>query len=322
VSEFVAATPGPDDASAAGDVIITNLLLTLLLLLLLGTTSAVFNNTVDANRLVISGWMVGLRRWWDRITGGVELSTRARVGLILLLTGLVYGFLSPDFGFDVPSVLLFAALVAGIGVLTFLSEGGAVWVATRRLGVPAAVRVHPGALIAAVVCVVVSRLLDFEPGILYGFIASAVLLAPLAIDRRQAGLTVFFPAMLVLGFSLLAWAGLGWVRGNGGSPAAESMLAVLFVGGVEGTMYSMIPLTFMDGRAVLEWRRSAWVLAAGAATFIFWQLIVNPDLAYLDAFRESAVQLVFGIAVGFALVTAATWAYFRWWAGAPAASQP
>jgi hypothetical protein len=308
----VAATPGPGDTSTAGEVIITNLLLTLLLLLLLGTTSAVFNNTMDANRFTIYGWFASWRRGWDRLTGGRQLSPRARMGVILLLTALIYGFLSPDFGLDRASLLLFAAMVAGIGLLTYLSEGGAVWFATRRLGVPAGVRVHIGALLAAVVCVVVSRILEFEPGILYGFIASAVVLTPAALDRRQAGQTVFFPAIFVLGFALLAWAGLGWVRSNGGSPMAESMLAVLFVGGVEGTMYSMLPLTFMDGRAVIEWQRTAWLVVAGAATFMFWQLIVNPDLAYLDAFRESAVRLVLGIAVGFALITGATWGFFRW----------
>jgi hypothetical protein len=326
VAAFVASTPGPGDVSATGAVVITNVLLTMLLLLFFGTTSSVFNNTVDANRLVFEGWGRKLRhrlRELVPIETGWRLSPRRRMMLILGLTAVVYGFLSPGFGFDRASLFLLLALVAGIGVLTSVSEGGAVWFSGHRLGVAAGLRVHGGALLAAVTCVLVSRALGFQPGIVYGFIASAVVLGSFALDRRQAGEFAFYPAAAVLGIGVAAWAALGWVRGGGlGGEAgdlAESGLAVLSVGGIEGVMFSMVPLAFMDGRAVIEWNRWAWAVLAGAATFLFWQLLVNPNLAYLDAFRESGVKLVLAVAAGFAGVTAATWLYFRM---RPASSHP
>jgi hypothetical protein len=182
----------------------------------------------------------------------------------------------------------------------------------RRFGIPAGVRVHGGAVLAAVACVIVSRVLGLHPGVLYGFVASAVLLAPVALDRRQAGESAFYPALAVLAVALIAWGLLGWVREGAGSPLLETVLAVLFVGGIEGVMFSMIPITFMDGHSVLAWRRGAWVVLTGTATFLFWQLLVNPGSAFLDAFRETSVRLVLVVAGGFAAVTAATWGYFRW----------
>jgi hypothetical protein len=299
-------------------VIFTNLLLTALLLLLFGTTSSVFNSTLDANRDAIEGWGRRMRHKVQRLLpfgSGWRPSPRGRMFLILGLTGAVYGFLSPGFGFDRASLLLLLALVLGIGALTSVSEGGAAWFSSHRLGVPAGVRVHGGALLAAIACVVVSRALGFQPGIVYGFIASAAVLGSLALDRRQAGEFAFYPAVAVLTIGVAAWAALGWVRGGGleGTSAGvmESLLAVLFVAGIEGVMFSMVPLAFMDGRAVIEWSRGAWAVLAGMATFLFWQVLVNPNLAYLDAFRESGVKIVLAVALGYVALTAGTWGYFR-----------
>ncbi len=311
VSDLVAATPGPADLDGGADVLLTNLLLAGLLVLLLGTTAAVFNSTLDANRSTIEGWTAGVRRWWSRVVGGRTLTPGGRMVVILGITGLVYGFLSPDFGLNLPSLFLFVAMVGGLGALTYLNEGGAARFTSRRFGLPAGVRVHSGAVLAALACVVVSRLLGLQPGVLYGFVASAVLLAPVTMDRRQAGESVFYPALAVLVVAVGAWGLLGWVRAGSGSPLLESVLAVLFVGGVEGVMFSMMPITFMDGRAVLAWRRGAWLAIMGLSSFLFWHLIVNPGSAFLDAFRETAVRLVLLVAVGFVLVTAATWGYFR-----------
>jgi hypothetical protein len=149
----------------------------------------------------------------------------------------------------------------------------------------------------------------------YGFIASAVVLGAASLDRRQSGQFVFYPAIAVLVLGVLAWFGLGLVRGEGAeggmAPLVESVLAVVAVGGIEGVMFAMAPIAFMDGAAVLRWSRTAWAALSGVATFLFWQLLVNPGLAYLDAFRETGVRLVLGVAVGFAAVTVATWGYFR-----------
>ena len=42
---------------------------------------------------------------------------------ILALSGLVYGFVSPSFGFDAPSLLLFLSLAIGLGIVTYAGEG-------------------------------------------------------------------------------------------------------------------------------------------------------------------------------------------------------
>ena len=335
----MAAAGHPWDLSLSFAVLSTNLLLTILLLIVFGTTSAVFNSTLEANKLEIDGWFASLRARLGRIglpiAGGIgavfgplgrsRQAPRLRVAGILLLTGLVYGFLSPDFGLDAQSVLLFVSLAVGIGAVTYINEGGAAIFASRRLHVPAGVRVHVAALVAAIVCVLASRLIDFKPGIVYGFVASTAFLVPAALDRRQSGKVALYPAVTLLAVSLLAWALLGIVRGmetgSGGwaLPLGEALLAVLFVAGLEGVFYNMIPLTFMDGRAVADWSRPAWALMFGIATFLFWQLLINPDAGYLDALRETKVVIVLSLVVFYVIVTLGTWSYFRWRSQPPTA---
>jgi hypothetical protein len=314
------------------EVVGTNLLLTLLFLLIFGTTSAIFNSTLESNKEEIDAMMARLRGGWGRFTGPLggaaavfarpftrgSQAGRLRVASILLLTGLVYGFLSPDFGLDAQSLLLFLALAVGLGAVTYINEGGAALFASRRLEVPAGVRVHVAALGVAAVCVLASRLVDFRPGIVYGFVASTVFLAPAALDRSQNGRLALYPAVALLAASLASWTLLGVARDAGGgatgwvTPLAEALLAVVFVAGIEGVFYNMIPLTFMDGRAVADWNRGAWALAFGSATFLFWHLLVNPDEGYLDALRETKVVVVLSLVVVYVAVTLGTWSYFRW----------
>ena len=143
-----------------------------------GLTSSLFNSTIKSNREEIDGWvaagagrfarsrwLVAAPRVWSGACPGVALSLASvRIALILGMTGLVYGFLSPDFGLDSTSVLLFASIIVGVGFVTFLSEGGGAVLASRRMRVPATVRLYVAAVAIALICVVLTRLMDFQPG--------------------------------------------------------------------------------------------------------------------------------------------------------------
>jgi hypothetical protein len=312
------------------EVVATNLLLTLLVVLLFGLTSSVFNSTIDDNRRTIEGWLARARSTvWNRtpvVPGAaavVAASPIARVGgpprflVVLVITALVYGFLSPDFGLTPTGVTLFASLLVGLGLVTYLSEGEAAFLARRRLRVGSDVRLYAAAILVAISCVAVSRLIDFKPGFVYGFVASSVLIAPVAISRRATAGLVLVPAVTLVCVSLIAWLLMGplvaaantdgsWVTG-----LAASIAATVFVAGLEGTFYNLLPFTFMDGAAVYRWSRIAWALAFGTATFLFWQLLVNQYHSYLDAFRQTSVITCLAILAVYGGLTALAWLYFR-----------
>ena len=92
---------------------------------------------------------------------------------------------------------------------------------------------------------------------------------------------------------------------------AETIAAAIFVGGLEGVFYSMIPLTFMDGAVVWRWSKLAWALVFGITTFLFWQLVINQYAAYLEAFKQPTVIAILLILAVYGTLTIVTWLYFK-----------
>ena len=324
---------GPEALSTDLDVLGTNLILTVVVLLTFGLTSSLFNSTIKSNREQIDLWTAAgsrrmrplfgpagaLSRAGGQLAGSRLIGRPLRIALVLGLTGLVYAFLSRDFALDAKGAVLFVSIILGIGFVTYLSEGGAALVANRRLKAPASVRLYIAAVAIAIVCVVVSRLMDFQPGILYGFVASNLILSSVVLSRRQSAQVVLVPTLALLAASLLAWLVLLVLR-----PAAETsgawwlslievVVVTIFVAGLEGVFYAMIPLTFMDGATVFEWSKIGWALIFGTATFLFWHLLLNQNDAYLDALRQTRVVAALGLVLLYGMLTLGTWLFFKAW---------
>jgi hypothetical protein len=245
------------------------------------------------------------------------MSTFARVLIVLLLSGLIYGFLSPDFGLNIKSLFLFIALVIGLGFATYLQEGGTTLLAVRRYKAASSVRIFGAGIVVAIVCVLASRIAGLQPGFVYGFIASSVLLTPIALTRRSSASLVIVPSIALLIASILAWLAMGplsaalqrdnsWINLLALTVASATMVA-----GIEGVWYSMLPLTFMDGAVVWRWSRPAWIAIFGVTTFLFWQLIINQYSAYLEAFKQPTVLAILLILAVYGTLTVVTWLYFR-----------
>jgi hypothetical protein len=328
-TEFVASVPGPDEISTDPEVIGSNLFLTLFVVFAFAFTSTLFNQTLDENRREIEGWVGRLFTPFRRLTSLVErqyavvterrpwVQRMAGPALILVLTGLIYGFLSPDFGFNAKSVVLFASLVVGMGAITYVYEGGQALFTTRRFRLAAGVKLYAVALAIAAGCVLLSRLVDFQPGFLFGFVASYTLLAPAALDRRQSGQLVLFPAIALLALSVIAWLLVIPLREvtQGGDAwwvaLPEGAVVAVFVVGLEGLFFNMIPLSFMDGAKIAEWNRLLWFLMFGAAGFLFWHVLLNQEGAYLDALPEKRVIAALSLLAFYSIITLVTWAYFH-----------
>jgi hypothetical protein len=308
----------------------TNVFLTLLVLFLFGLTAEVFNSTMDANRAEVHGWWTRLfgrpmaalaalnisGSSLSRLSGSGRIGSLARVLLVLSLLGVIYGFLSPDFGWNPQSLILIVSLIIGCGFLTIFTEGSTTRLAHNRYRAQASIELYGTAILVAILAVVMSRLVDFSPGLIYGFIASAVIVAPVALARRDDATLILLPALGVLVISVLAWLLLGPVRAAaaGGEPLpalAETILGMIVIGGLEGLFITMIPLTFLDGSVVKAWSRVAWAIVFGIVTFLWWQLLLNQSASYLSAFEQTNVRVVLLTLGVFMLTTGGLWSYFR-----------
>jgi hypothetical protein len=135
--------------------------------------------------------------------------------------------------------------------------------------------------VIAALCVLVSRLTNFEPGYLYGVVVSIAFVDTLE-ERHNAHLTAISTlSMLVVG--LLAW--FLWIpvnhvaiaHGNNVFVAiVDDALASIFVGGLVGTVIGLLPLEFMPGGTLAKWRKDVWAVVFFIALFLLVEVELRP----------------------------------------------
>jgi hypothetical protein len=319
--------------------------------------SALFNNTLEENYAEVMGWVARIRaalnRLWSRTVAWVRrqvanrrpqtssppsasflLSAAApaaevaaapatdvwrspiRIAGFVLLTALLYAFLDPTFGFSLESLASFAGLAAGLFAV-LLAYGLPLIFLSRRDGFTLTVRALPATLLIGLLCVLVSRLADFQPGYLYGLIIGFFFAR--AVGRRIEGRAEAVAAGSSLLAALIAWVLLAFLRGSGGQPGdlvpilLEAAMVTVVVAGLENAVFAMLPLRFMPGAAVYNWDRRVWVALMAVGLFGFAHVLLNPaeGAGYLaDTTRTSFFTLILLLAV-FAISSVLFWAYFR-----------
>lgn len=131
------------------------------------------------------------------------------------------------------------------------------------------------------VCVVISRLSNFSPGYLYGIVVSIAWVEELS-DRHNAHLTTI-SVLTTLAVAITAW--LLWIPANHlalepGSNALEVLiddtLGSIFIGGLVGTVVSLLPLSGLPGGTIVGWRRDAWAAVCFLALFLLIEVELFP----------------------------------------------
>ena len=124
------------------------------------------------------------------------------LGLVLVAGTLLAGLLDPGFGWNRSTGgLLLGAGTRLLGVMAVGLAGSAWFVRRRESGVSLSVRALPGALVVAAARVLLSRVVGFEPGYLYGVLAGLVVGGALsAVDEgKQAALASGVTALVGVG---------------------------------------------------------------------------------------------------------------------------
>ena len=295
--------PRPGDLSSDLGIILTNILFGGFTLVLMLATAEIFNQTVEENEDDIRGWFERisgpLKGVFDIIGNVGRLITDGRgvAGLLapivlLALAALLYGLEEPGYGVNEQSVVIFFSFLAAFAVLTYVYDGGQLLM-TNSFGLPGSIRLFPAGIIVALFCIAMTRLLGFQPGIIYGFIAAHTLVAGSVITRDQEGRQILFPALVLLticaaAFLLLAPArDLATDNNSLWASIPEGVAVGIFVGGLEGMFFQMVPIKFMDGHRLWAWSKLAWLGFTGVTAFLFWHVLLNAERQSYDALSDT-----------------------------------
>ncbi|MDQ6847995.1 MAG: glycoside hydrolase [Candidatus Dormibacteraeota bacterium] len=319
VSSFSTSLPTPAAVASSATALLLSALLVLALVLLVVFPSQLFNRTYDENHDRI-------RAWWERRLPSARArreraQSRAMHGAVALavavLVGAVLGtLLDPAAGFNARSAALFAGIV--LSFVFSIALGAAVTAAYRRArhrGTGWELRALPSGLVVAAACVLVSRVVGFQPGYLYGIIGGIAFAG--ALPRRDEGHLVALSAAVTLLVAVLAW--LLWVPvsnaavkpGAGfGMALLANVLSALFVGGLAGVVLGLVPLRFLPGEKLAAWHWGAWAAVFGVAMFGLVQIMLRPQSSSAHV-TSVPLWTTVGLFLAFGAASVAFWGYFR-----------
>lgn len=296
-----------------------DLLLLGLLGLLMVFPAQLFNSTYEENHARIDKQLGRLRL--RRGTAVAQAPSRGKrlavFGACLAVGTVLGGLLDPKFGANTPSyALLLGVFVAVLVTVLVIAYAGRTFRATTHHDHAWYMRAIPSALIIAVACVVVSRSVHFTPGYLYGVVGGAVF--AVALDRRGEGRAELGVLAVGLVVALGAWAAFEPVSklANGSHPSfgiltLDSFLASMFIGGVEGLLFGMVPLRFLPGSRIKGWSWIAWGIATAVLLYLFVHVLLQPEAGYLGRSTAASVTLTLILFGAFGVSSVLFWLWFR-----------
>ena len=306
-----------DELGSDSAVIAQSLLLALLFMLLAAFPGQLLNKTVEENYAEISGWFAASKGWTARVGRSLSSFWKSPVGLGLFvaLSALLFGFLSPQFGLTFESVASFLGILVGLVIVIATFELPVVLVQRRRFADWGRLQVQPLTIFIAVVCVVLSRIADFQPGYLYGLVIGFEFARSLPV--RQEGRSHALTAVVMLVVALSAWMLLPLAETATASiplaqTAVAAALATIFIAGLEGMLFELVPVRFLRGQSVFAWRRAAWATLFLAAAFSFVHILLTPKSGFLGSTQTSPLLAAVILFAGFGLFSVGFWAYFRY----------
>lgn len=235
------------------------------------------------------------------------------IALFVAISALLYAFLDPTFGINLDSMATLCGLALGL-VVVVLAQGLPMLAFARRGRLPLLVRALPATLVIGVLCVLISRLANFQPGYLYGLIVGFLIVGDAAPAEEGRAKAVATGMVLVTG--VVAWLGLAAMRASGAPPdlvgaALQTAATTVVVAGFEAAAFAMLPLRFLPGAAVFAWDRRVWALLLGLGVAGFVHVLLNPTTGYLDDDTRASFLTLVVLLAGFGLASIVFWGYFR-----------
>jgi hypothetical protein len=318
-SVVAASLATPAEAAKGGGRLATNVVLAGLLVLLLVFPSELFNSTFSKHHERIE---VVLRRIlpWRRAAPAAPSPKGASALVylgVIVAAAIIGGFLDPKFGLHMASLaLVLGVLAAGLTGATLAWGVNRLYRGVRHAPTEAMIKVIPLGLAVAIVCVVISRSVQFQPGYLYGAVGGVGFVT--ALERSDGGRSTFVAIVAGMAIAIGAWFAFVPVSAlanhlHPGLPIliVDSVLASLFIGGIEGALLGLIPLEVLPGHEVSRWSWIGWGIAAFTAAFLFVDVLLRPQSGYLGKSTTSSTLVTYGLFAAFAVVSVAFWGWFR-----------
>jgi hypothetical protein len=225
------------------------------------------------------------------------------------LAAILGAFVDPDFGVNPMSARLVVTLF--LSFLLFNLGAWAVVIRVARRLQPESrpyLRFRWGSLVLVALAVLVARLLQLEPGVIFGLVAGIAYATTL--QAARSAIVTIVGSAIGLALAIVAWIGYSFLApvqiDNFAYVFLVEFLAGVTVKGVSTLPLSLLPLGNLDGAKLFGWKKAVWgaCYAVGLAGFMLVLLTIPKAWGEVpgDFVRW---LLLFG---GYAVVAIVVWA--------------
>ena len=308
----------PTQVSVEPKVVGTNLGLALFCVLFFGFTSNVFNSILNDYRDELVGAFGRLipRPFVDTLNK-IELALRGMLAkgrsrlllmwlLVLLMTSIIESFLDGEVGLFSPERLGILITLFISAVIVSALEWGSDLYAHRRWASTMSVdsKVQWVGMFIAVVCMILSRSLDFKPGYLYGVVGTLYLM-PEITDITNSGKRAIFVLLTILVGGFILWIATSFLPAS--LVELEPIFLTIFLIILQGVFFQLFPVAITDGGDIWSWRRGIWFVFFSIVSFCFYHFLLNPNASDVQALQQNGVQTLLLLIGVFGLVTFTLW---------------
>jgi len=311
-SEFATSLHNPTQVSFKPKAIAESLVPILLLTLLLGFVTELFNSTYEENHDEIRSWVKRKpdkpKRHWTALERG------AAFFVIVLVGGILCAFVTPDVGLNLSTVGVVAGMCIALVIVTIGFDVPNSIVSWRHFGEAGEITAMPSTILVAAACVFASRIVHFEPGLLYGLLA--VLTFRRELGSKFEGKLGAIACGGILALSLGAWFALIPITSAAQRHPSflivtlEATLASVCLLGLESLTFVLMPVRFMMGPKIKEWNKYVWFVLFVVSAGMYVHVLLRPGLGYVGSNASVSMSVII-FAIVPVIGSIAFWSYFR-----------
>ncbi|GAA3748389.1 hypothetical protein GCM10022239_24740 [Leifsonia bigeumensis] len=230
----------------------------------------------------------------------------------LLIASIISGFVDPSFGLNAMSARLL--VTAFLSLLVFnVAAWSLVRVIMRKRhpDAVATVKFRWGSLILVTVAVLIARLLEFHPGVIFGLVAGLVFATTLS--KAKNAMVVVLGTGFGLAVALLAWVGFSLLApiaagapGNLLLVSASEFFSAVTIEGIASLPLALLPLLALDGHKLFDYNKWLWALCYLVGLLAFMLVLLTIPNSWGEIAGDFVRWIVLFCAFG--VVAVAVWA--------------
>ena len=252
-----------------------------LLMLLVGYPGFLLSRVVASRYDQLFGWTRrgAAKRITDRLAAK-QPSWMLWAGLAA--AAIVASFIDPQFGLNPMSLRILLTLFAAFVVYNLF--GWMVVKAVLRRIEPTAqpvLQFRWGSILVVAVAVLISRLLGFSPGIIFGIVAGLTFAATLVLARRAV--VVLIGSGFALAAGLMAWLLYSLLTAapeNLATVTLTELFSAIAIEGIATLPLALLPFAAFDGAVLSRWKIWVWALSYAAAMGVFLLVLVTAPAGF------------------------------------------